>query len=61
MCHVTCPMLCLSAMWDGLDLAYVPHGIIGIWGCSWCFWKALSELDLILFIAQFSELRYKRY
>ncbi len=58
MCHVACPMLCLSAMWDGLDLAYVPHGIIGIWGCSW---KALSELDLILFIAQFSELKYRRY
>ncbi len=30
---------------------------IGIWGRSWCCWKALSESDLIEFISQFSELR----
>jgi len=33
----------------------------GIWGCSCCCWKALSELDLIEFISQFSELRCGRY
>jgi hypothetical protein len=25
MCHVACPIVC--AMWDGLDLAYVPYGM----------------------------------
>jgi hypothetical protein len=26
---------------------------IGIWGHSWCCWKALGKLDLIEFISQF--------
>jgi len=35
---------------------------IGIWGCFWwCWWKALSQSDLIEFISQFSELRCQRY
>jgi hypothetical protein len=34
---------------------------IGIWGCSWCCWKAVDESDLIEFISQFSELRCERY
>ncbi len=34
---------------------------IGIWGCSWCCWKAFNESDLIEFISQFSELRCERY
>jgi hypothetical protein len=29
----------------------------GIWGHSWCCWKAFGESDLIEFISQFSELR----
>jgi hypothetical protein len=33
---------------------------IGIWVHSWCFWKALGELDLIEFISQFSEIRCGR-
>jgi len=32
----------------------------GIWGHSWCCWKALGEPDLIEFISQFSELRCER-
>jgi hypothetical protein len=39
-----------------------------IWGCSWCYWKALGESNLIdfisqfsIFISQFSELRCGRY
>jgi hypothetical protein len=34
---------------------------IGIWGHSWCCWKALGKSDLIDFISQFSELRCERY
>jgi hypothetical protein len=34
---------------------------IGIWGCSWCCWKALGESDLIEFISHFSELKCRRY
>jgi len=34
---------------------------IGIWGCSWCCWKALGESDLIEFISHFLELRCGRY
>jgi len=34
---------------------------IGIWECSWCCWKALSESDLIELISQFSEPRSGRY
>ncbi len=34
---------------------------IGIWGSSWCFWKAHHQSDLIDFISQFSELRCERY
>jgi hypothetical protein len=26
--HVVCFMLCSCAMWDGLDLTYVPHGMV---------------------------------
>jgi hypothetical protein len=33
----------------------------GIWGNSWCCWKAFSESDLIEFISQFSELRCEIY
>jgi hypothetical protein len=33
----------------------------GIWGCSWYFWKALSNSDLNNFISQFSELTCGRY
>ncbi len=41
---------------------------IGIWGCYWCCWKALSKVtrsfkpqsDLIEFISQFSKLRCGR-
>ncbi len=33
----------------------------GIWGHSWCCWKALGNSDLIEFISQFSELRCERY
>jgi hypothetical protein len=25
--YVACPMSCLDAMWDGLNTAYVPHGM----------------------------------
>jgi hypothetical protein len=34
---------------------------IGIWGHSWCCWKALGESDLIEFISQFAELSCGRY
>jgi hypothetical protein len=34
---------------------------LGIWGCSWCCWKALGDSDLIKFISQFSELKCGRY
>ncbi len=34
---------------------------IGIWGHSWCCWKALGKSDLIDLISQFSELRCERY
>jgi len=34
---------------------------IEIWAHSWCFWKALSESDVIEFISQFSEVRCGRY
>jgi hypothetical protein len=30
---------------------------IGLWGRSWCYWKAFGESDLIEFISQFSEPR----
>jgi hypothetical protein len=33
---------------------------IGIWGHSWCCWKALSEVDLIKFVSQFSKLRCEK-
>jgi hypothetical protein len=33
----------------------------GIWGHSWCCWKALGKSDLIDFISQFSELMCERY
>jgi hypothetical protein len=34
---------------------------IGIWGHSWCCWKALDKLDLIEFISQISKQRYEKY
>jgi hypothetical protein len=34
---------------------------IGIWGCSWCCWKALDESNLIELISQFSWLRCGRH
>jgi hypothetical protein len=34
-----------------------PKNCIGIWGCSWSCWKALSKSNLVEFISQFSELR----
>jgi hypothetical protein len=33
---------------------------IGIWGCSWWYWKSPHESDLIGIISHFSELRCKR-
>jgi hypothetical protein len=34
---------------------------IGIWGCSWCCWKAFNKLDLIELISQLLGLRCGRY
>jgi hypothetical protein len=34
---------------------------IGIWGRSWCCWKALGESNLIEFISQFLKLMCERY
>ncbi len=33
----------------------------GIWGRSWCSWKALGDSHLIEFISHFAELRCARY
>jgi hypothetical protein len=32
-----------------------PEKCKGIWGCSWCWWKALDKSNLIDFISQFSK------
>jgi hypothetical protein len=34
---------------------------IGIWGHSWCCWKALDESNLMEFISQFLKLTCERY
>jgi hypothetical protein len=34
---------------------------IGIWGRSWCCWKALGKSNLIEFISQFLKLMCERY
>jgi hypothetical protein len=39
----------------------ISQSVLEFGGCSWWFWKALGESDLIEFISQFSELMCGRY